>query len=440
MARSKVLALILAGGAGGRLEVLTEERAKPAMPFAGVYRLIDFALSNCRHSGISDVWIIEQYEVHSLNEHLSNGRPWDLDRNYGGLQILAPYQSRDGEDGAGGFAQGNADAIYRQRHRLREFDPDVLLVLSADHVYRLDYGEVIAGHRESGANATLVTTRVPKEEAGRFGVVEVDGDGRVTGFEYKPESPRSDLVTTEVFVYDARALLDTLDRLAAEAGDGKDGEEGPLRDFGHELIPRLVREGKVREHRFESYWRDVGTLDSYWQAHKDLLTPEPDLVLDDPAWPILTFALPRLPARIHGESVIEESLISPGCRIEGEVARSVLGPGVIVRKGAAVRDSVLLHDVVVEPGAKVDRAILDQEVRVGEGAAVGEPEGDLAVIGQRAEVAAGARVPAGARVRPGTHPPAPSPTPPSPGEGEPSPPDPLSHPHSLPPGEGERSA
>jgi glucose-1-phosphate adenylyltransferase len=396
MPRKKVLALILAGGEGSRLEVLTARRAKPAMPFAGVYRLIDFALSNCMHSGISDVWVIEQYELHSLNEHLANGRPWDLDRTYGGLQVLPPYQRKSREE-EGGFARGNADAIYRHKGLIREFGAEVLLVLSADAVYKMDYRDAIDRHLEDGADVTLVTTRVPREEAGRFGVVEVEGDGQITGFEYKPESPRSDLVTTEVFVYDARRLLEALDRLAEE-GKGKDGDEPPLEDFGHELIPSLVREGRALDFRFEGYWRDVGTIESYWQAHRDLLEPEPRLVLDDPGWPILTYGTQRLPARIEGSARIDDSLISPGCRIAGRVERSVLAPGVVVEKGAEVRDSILLHGTVVGKGAAVVRAILDAEVRVGEGARVGEADGELALAGQGAGIAAGDRVPAGGRV------------------------------------------
>jgi len=402
MPRPRVLAVILAGGEGGRLEVLTEHRAKPAMPFAGVYRLIDFALSNCVHSGLSDVWVIEQYRPHSLNEHLANGRPWDLDRTYGGLQVLPPYQNRgggDGADGESGFAQGNADALYRQRHFLRDFGPDLVLVLSADQVYKLDFREVIDRHLARKADVTLVTTRVPPEEAKRFGVVQVDGDGRVTGFQYKPEEPASDLATAEVFVYDAPVLLETLERLAEE-GD----TDEPLEDFGHELIPRLVEGGRAWEYRLEGYWRDLGTIDSYWRGHMDLLDSEPGLVLDDPAWPILTYGSQRLPARIEESARIAGSLIAPGCRVAGRVERSVLAPGVVVEEGALVREAVLLHDVVVRAGAEVQRAIVDTGARLGKGARVGEDgesepgAEDLALVGQGVEVAEGGRVRAGERV------------------------------------------
>ena len=218
--------------------------------------------------------MIEQYELHSLNEHLSNGRPWDLDRTYGGLQVLPPNQSKHGEE-EGGFAEGNADAIYRQRSLIREFDPDVLLVLSADHLYKLDYGRLLDRHRELQADLTLVSTRVPREQASRFGVVEVDGEGRVTGFEYKPEY-------AEERSGDHRGLRLRRPQAprhpgpAGEGGRGRGGE-APLKDFGDRLLPRLVEEGRVFDFRHEGYWKDVGTVDSYWQAHMDLLAPEPAL-------------------------------------------------------------------------------------------------------------------------------------------------------------------
>jgi glucose-1-phosphate adenylyltransferase len=400
MAREKVLALILAGGTGGRLETLTRKRAKPVTPFAGVYRLIDFPLSHCVHSGLSDVWVIEQYELHSLNEHLANGRPWDLDRTYGGLQVLPPNQRKHGEE-EGGFAQGNADAIWRQRALIREFDPDVLLVLSSDHIYRLDYRDLLDLHRQRKADLTLVSTRVPREQACRFGVVEVGGHGRVTGFEYKPESPRSDLATTEVFAYDARKLLDTLDALAREGRSKKEEEDGPsLKDFGDRLLPRLVEEGNVFDFRLEGYWRDVGTVDSYWQAHMDFLAPEPPIGLDAPDWPILTTGPERLPARIDAAASIDGSLIGSGCRVAGRVERSVLAPGVIVEPGAEVRDSILLHEVAVRSGARIERAILDAGAEVGEGATVGGRDGDLALVGLRVKIPARARIEPGARVEP----------------------------------------
>jgi glucose-1-phosphate adenylyltransferase len=363
---SKVLVLILAGGEGGRLGALTQRRAKPAMPFAGVYRLIDFSLSNCVHSHLSDVWIIEQYEPHSINEHLANGRPWDLDRTYGGLQVLPPHQNPRTSESDGGFAQGNADAIYRNRRFIRQFAPDLVLVLSSDHVYKLDYRKVIAAHEAHGGDVTMVVTDITREKASRFGVVTVGDGNMVTGFQYKPEEPASSTVTTEVFLYNAKALLETLEKAAQEKQSLSDGadDEPLLKDFGHELLPRLVESGKAFAYHHNGYWRDVGTIDSYWDGHMDLLNHPELLELDDPSWPILTYGSQRLPARIMSSASIEDSLVSPGCYIAGKVMRSVLAPGVRVEEGAEVRDSVLLHDVTVAASGSVTHAIVDSAVKI----------------------------------------------------------------------------
>ena len=392
----KVLALVMAGGAGSRLGPLTDKRAKPAVRFGGAYRLIDFPLSNCAHSQLSNVWVLQQYEPYFLSEHLANGRPWDLDRTFGGLLVLHPHTG----DAREGFNQGNADAIHRQAKVIDEFGPDVVLVLSADHVYRLDYRDVLAAHRDAEADLTVVTTRVPLAEAGRSGTVEVDGSGRVTAFDYKPDEPKSDLVTTEVFAYTWARLREALADLAAE------GEvEGS--DFGDALVPRLVADGGVREHRLEGYWRDAGTIDSYWQGHLDLLAGGPGLRLDDPAWPVLTAAGHRLPARIGARGVLEDSLVAPGCVVSGRVARSVLAPGVTVEAGAEVCDAVLLDDVVVAAGARVRGAVLDEGVTVGRGAVVGDLDADgplapdrLVVVGLRAGISEGAHLAPGARLPP----------------------------------------
>jgi glucose-1-phosphate adenylyltransferase len=387
MPKPKVLALVMAGGAGSRLELLTERRAKPALPYAGVYRLIDFPLSNCVHSGIEDVWVLQQYRVQSLNDQLANGRPWDLDRTYGGLRLLPPQLGAE-EDG---FHEGNADAIWRNRALIAEHDPDVVLVMSADHVYRLDYGEVLACHREHGAGVTVVTSEVPEQEAARQAVVEVAGDGRVTGFHYKPDEPPTTRVATEVFAFGTDRLLDTLEELAAE--------DGELKDFGHGLLPRLVEAGQAVEYRLAGYWRDLGTVPAYWQAHMDLLDPERPLDLDDPAWPVLSRATQRLPARVEGAARLDGALLSPGTVVAGTVARSVLGPGVVVERGATVRDAVLLEDCVVAAGARVERAVLDRAVRVGPDARVGGPDAaeQPALVGEGATLARGATVPPGGR-------------------------------------------
>ena len=379
MKRPQVLALVLAGGEGGRLAPLTDERAKPVTPFAGSYRLIDFPLSNCVHSGVNDVWVIQQFEPHELTKQLANGRPWDLDRTRGGLRILHPYLG----DSESGWYEGNADAIYRNRKVIADEDPDVLLVLSADHVYKLDYADVVADLLESGAVVTMVTTTVPKEDASRYGVVEVDGDGKVREFEYKPDDPKSGVVTTEVFAYDARRLLQTLDELADE------GDSSGLSDFGHDLLPRLVDEGSARGFELDGYWRDVGTIESYWDAHMDLLEAEPRLTLDDPAWPILTTGLQRSPARVEASATLDGVLVAAGAQVRGTVVRSVLAPGVVVERGAEVRDAILLHDSYVGAGARVTRAILDEQAHV-EGDAVVEGTDEVAVVATGARVSASA--------------------------------------------------
>ncbi|MDQ4082472.1 MAG: sugar phosphate nucleotidyltransferase, partial [Actinomycetota bacterium] len=345
----KVLALVLAGGEGARLDVLTAERAKPALPYAGVYRLIDFALSNCRHSGVSDVWVLQQYQPQSLTSHLANGRPWDLDRTHGGLRVLHPHLGRS----ESGWYGGNADALYRNKADLTEFAADLLLVLSADHVYKLDYREVIRRHVEREADVTLVTTRVPREEAGRFGVVQVDAGDRVSDYAYKPDEPASDLVATEVFVFSADAVLNALEELV----DGDD--ESGLEDLGDELLPRLAREGRAYEYRLEDYWRDVGTIESYWQGHMDLVDGATPFDLDDPQWPILTSTTQRPPARIAASARIHDALVSPGCDVRGRLVRSGLAPGVVVEEEAEVRDSVVLEDVVVRAGSRVECALVD---------------------------------------------------------------------------------
>ncbi|HEX8237681.1 MAG TPA: glucose-1-phosphate adenylyltransferase family protein [Abditibacteriaceae bacterium] len=359
-ATDRVLALVLAGGQGGRLRPLTTRRAKPALPFAGVYRLIDFALSHLVHSRVRDVWVVEQFESHSINDHLLNGRPWDLDRNRGGLRVFAPHVKGDSDDD--GFHQGNADAIWRNARYIREFAPELLVVMSADHIYQLDVRPVLEAHRDTGAAVTMVTTQVPVETAGRYGTLKTDSNGRVTFWDYKPDEPQTGTVTTEVFIYTTDILLDVLEHLANQAKqDGEDGKgEGTLKDFGHELLPELVQQGNAWAWPMNGYWRDVGTLQSYWEGHMDLLRPDSPLQLDDPNWPILTTGTMRVPARVRGGAQVENSLLSPGCIVEGTVINSVLCPGTVVEAGAVVRDSIVLENARVQSGAAVSRAIVDE--------------------------------------------------------------------------------
>jgi glucose-1-phosphate adenylyltransferase len=382
--RIRTLVVILAGGAGGRLELLTRRRAKPAVPFAGTHRLIDFPLSNAHNAGLSDVWVAQQFNPISLSDHMANGRPWDLDRTTGGLLLLQP---RLGHDDREGFQQGTANSLWRNAPLIREFAPEALVVLSADAVYVQDYGELVEEHAASGAPLTMVTTEVDPDDAGRYGVVQVAG-GEVRDYVYKPDEPATSLVSNEVFVFTPDALLPLLEALADEAG-----EDG-LEDLGSALLPRLVDAGGVREARFTDYWRDIGTVDAYWAAHRDLLSAEPPLDLDDPDWPILTKApTTRASARVCDGAEVADALLGPGATVAGTVERSVIGREAVVAAGAVVRDSILLPSAVSPPAATVERAVLDDGVEAC--ADVGGPDGEIALVGLRARVSS--PVPPGGR-------------------------------------------
>lgn len=362
----RTLCLILAGGKGSRLGALTERRVKPALRVAGSYRLIDVALSTIAHSGLDDVWIAEQYLPHSLNAHLAGGRPWDLDRVRGGLHVLAPFEGGEGE----GFAQGNSDTIWRHHERLREFGADCIIVLSADHLYTLDLLDVLATHSSRGAELTMVTTRTD-EDPSSYSVVQTGDDGRVTGFDYKPEEPRGDLVAAEVFCFDAALLIDALEELAER-------EEG-LGDYGEDLVPWFVQRGRTVEHRLDGYWMDMGTPETYWRAHMQLIDGE-GARLDDPARPVLS-AQPQLPpARVADGAVVVDSLLAPGSRVAGEVRRSVVGPGAVIEAGAVVEESILLDDVHVASGVHLRRCIVDDGARLSGPATHGSAD-EVTVIG-----------------------------------------------------------
>ncbi|MFZ5849478.1 MAG: glucose-1-phosphate adenylyltransferase family protein [Actinomycetota bacterium] len=408
MARNRILAIIQAGGAGGRMDVLTRERAKPALPFAGVYQLVDFPLSNLVHSGISDVWLSVQYQGGMLEEEVANGRPWDLDRNHGGLRLVMPQQGT-GTGDEEGFATGNADLLFRIRDQIRAADPEVVLVLSADHVYRFDYMDAIETHRAKGAELTIVTTEVAKRQASNHATVEANRLGRVTGFAYKPKRPSTTTVATEIFVYSPDVLVETLEELHRErTADAEPGDSG-LGDFGESLVPRLVDRGRVYAHALPGYWRDLGQPHLYLAAHQDLLTGEADELFADPSWPFLTRQPQRVAARFEPGCELGDSLVSPGARVAGVVRRSVLGPGVVVAADAVVSDSVILHDTTIEAGAEVSWSIVDAGCTIGAGARVGDPDAkgtddpeQVTLVGRDSTVAPGAEITAGARLEPGT--------------------------------------
>jgi glucose-1-phosphate adenylyltransferase len=389
MARQRVLAIIQAGGLGGRMDVLTRERAKPALPFAGVYQLVDFPLSNLTHSGITDVWLSLQFQGSTLEEEVANGRPWDLDRNRGGLRLLMPHEGSGGLDEEG-FSRGNADELFRIRDQIADFDPEVVLVMSADHVYHLDYNEVLATHRDRSAECTVVTTRVEREEAGDHSCVHHDDDGVVTDFVDKPEDPQTDVVAAEVFAY--------------EADEGDTG----LGDFGDHLLPRLVERGRTVVHSLEGYWRDLGQPHLYLRAHRDVLTDDQG-VLARPGWPVLTRQPQRAPARLHEGARVVDSLVSPGCAVEGEVVRSVLGPGVVVEAGARVHDSVVFADCHIEAGAQVCWSVLDIGSVVETDAVVSDPDArgdegpdEVTLVGRGSRIRRGSTIERGSRLEPGS--------------------------------------
>lgn len=403
--RGEVLAVVQAGGQGGRMDVLTRERAKPALPYGGVHRLIDFALSALVHADLIDVWVSLEYQVTSIDEYLSGGRAWSLDRNRGGFRRIVP-QTGTGPATESGFAHGNGDLLLRMSADIEAFGAPTLVVCSADHVFNMDLAPVIDEHVAAGRVATILTTEVTKKDAADNVVILADRDGTVTGVEHKPSRPSSGVIASEVFIYDTAVLLDTLRELRAElAGDQEGGDSG-IGDFGEHLLPRLAETGKAVAVPLTGYWRDVGQPSLYLQSHRDLLAGRVD-VFDHPTRPIISHWPDRPAARVRASGAVTDSLLSPGCDVSGEVVGSVLGPGVVVEKGAVVRDSVLLEDCVVRAGAEVRTAVLDERCEVLTGARVGsEPAARLArdehlVLAGR-DCRVGGEVPAGSRLEPGT--------------------------------------
>ena len=350
------MAVILAGGEGERLSILSQERAKPAVPFGGKYRIIDFTLSNCVNSDIHDVVVLTQYNPRSLNDHIGLGRPWDLDRNRGGVKLLQPYIARGR---VAEWYRGTADAVLRNMNVVEHDAGDTVVLLAGDHIYKMDYQPFIAAHRRKRADVTIAVRRVPIAEASRMGVLALDEQDRVVEWQEKPKQPKSDLASMGVYVFSKRALQ----RWLAE----------DRRDFGRDVIPAMLDgDARVFGYRFQGYWQDVGTIQSFWEANMALLADTPELDLYDRDWLIHTRSEERAPAKVGSTAQVHRSMISHGCVINGTVVNSVLSPGVRVDVGAVVRDSIVMFDTVIRAGAVVDRAILDKEVVIGQGAIVGE--------------------------------------------------------------------
>ena len=390
MPAPKILAIVLAGGAGSRLELLTRHRAKPAVPVAGSHRLIDVALSNCAHADIDDVWVIQQQHPASLADALRNGRPWDLDRTRGGLLILPPGPPTQGTD-RDGWHEGTADALWKNAPLIEEFAADVVVVLSADAVYRMDYSEVADHHVASGASVTMVTTTVD-DQPERYGVVQTRA-GAITDYAYKPDEPNGNLISNEVFAFDPGRLLGLLEELAEEAGAA--GEA--LSDLGDALLPRMVEAGEAREYRYTDYWRDLGTVEAYWSAHMEFLPPRPAFDFLDPSWPIVSSHEARDAARILRGAQIADALVDGGAEVAGSVERSVIGRDAVIEKGAVVRNAVILPGARVRAGAEVRRAVVDSGATIGRDCRIGSVRGRIALVGHGATVRKGTTIGAGGR-------------------------------------------
>ena len=355
----RVVAMILAGGEGSRLSVLSEKRAKPSVPFAGKYRIIDFPLSNCVNSGIFDVAVLTQYRPHSLNDHIGIGKPWDLDRARGGIRLLQPYQGRNDQS----WYRGTSDAIYQNLGYITERRADVVLVLSGDHIYKMDYNAILRAHRERAADVTVGVMEVPLEETDRFGIMTVDESDRIVEFTEKPKNrDKGNLASMGIYVFQADVLVSRL---------REGSEDRPRIDFGKNVIPAMVAEDNVFAYRFTDYWVDVGTIQSYWETSMQLLDPSFNFDLYDREWLIRTRSEERPAAKVGPQAQVSRAIICNGCTIRGTVERSVLSPGVYVSPGAVVRDSVVMNDTWIGPGAILDRVIVDKQVVIGAGAHVG---------------------------------------------------------------------
>ncbi len=358
MKKKEMIAMLLAGGQGSRLGVLTAKVAKPAVAFGGKYRIIDFPLSNCINSGIDTVGVLTQYQPLRLNAHIGIGIPWDLDRNVGGVTVLPPYEKSTNSE----WYTGTANAIYQNLEFMESYNPDYVLILSGDHIYKMDYEEMLNFHKANEADVSIAAMPVPIEEASRFGIVITDGDNRITGFEEKPKNPRSNLASMGIYIFSWPVLKNALLKEKDEQGC----------DFGKHVIPYCFEQGqKMFAYEFNGYWKDVGTLGSYWEANMELIDVVPEFNLHEEFWKIYTNngALP--PQYISENSVVERSIICNGAEIYGEIHNSVIGAGVTVGKGSVIRDSIIMQDTVIGENCVIDKAILAENIKIGDSVTMG---------------------------------------------------------------------
>ncbi len=385
--KKKCVAMLLAGGQGSRLYALTNNIAKPAVSFGGKYRIIDFPLSNCVNSGIDTVGVLTQYQPLILNDYIGNGQPWDLDRSFGGVHILSPYQGKHSSD----WYKGTANAIYQNLHFIKQFDPDYVLVLSGDHIYKMNYSLMLNYHILHNADCTIAAIDVPIEEASRFGILNTKEDGEIYEFEEKPKKPKSTLASMGIYIFSAKKLYKYLEEDSQNPNSSN--------DFGKDILPKMLNSGeKMMSYQFSGYWKDVGTINSLYEANMDLLGDTPNFDVYDSSWKIQSRS-PLAPPHYLGDGgKATNSIIMSGCEIYGSVENSVIGSNVIISSGAVVKNSVIMSDVNIGKDAVIEYSIIDEMVNIGNGAKVGEPIDSgkgIAVLGRNIEVADGATIEGG---------------------------------------------
>ena len=388
--KKKCVAMLLAGGQGSRLYALTNNIAKPAVSFGGKYRIIDFPLSNCVNSGIDTVGVLTQYQPLILNTYIGNGKPWDLDRAFGGVHTLPPYQGKNSSD----WYKGTANAIYQNLRFINQFNPDYVLVLSGDHIYKMNYSLMLNYHILNGADCTIAAIDVPMEEASRFGILNTNEDGTIYEFEEKPKKPKSTLASMGIYIFSTKKL----EKYLIEDSQNPDSSN----DFGKDILPKMLASGeKMMAYQFEGYWKDVGTIDSLFEANMDLLGDNPKFDVTDNAWKIQSRS-PLAPPHFIGDGAKTfNSIIMSGCEIYGTVENSVLSSDVVVKKGAVVKNSIVMGDVVIEEDAKIEYSIIDENTKIEKGAIIGEEKSSgkgIALLGRGITVGEGAVIEGGAVV------------------------------------------